>query len=333
MGFFQQNVVAVIWDFDNTIISGSMQDPLLRGRGITPEQFWLETNGLSHWYEENGTRVAQGSAYLNHMLTYVRHGKLAGLSNRDLREAGSDLAFFPGILEIMDRLTGVVDVDPYRKHDVQVEHYIVSTGLKEIIEGSPIRQKVKDVWASEFIGQPFMPGPDQPLPDPDHEISGIGYVIDDTSKTRAVFEINKGTNENPEIEINGVMAPEERRVPFENMICIADGPSDVPMFSVINQYGGKSFAVYNPKARKHFAEVAKLREQQRVLAAFPADYRSGGDADNWLGRAVRQVADAIVKRREALLDEVISVAPAHVIGPDVSDADEERMAASERSTG
>ena len=143
-------------------------------------------------------------------------------------------------------------------------------------------------------------------------ITQIGYAIDNTTKTRALFEINKGVNVEPEIDVNGVMPESERRVPFSNMICIADGPSDVPMFSVLKRSGGKTFAVYDPGNRKHFDQVSRLVEQERVIASFPADYSEGNAAWLWLHRAARQIADEIVKRREAALSRATASGPRHV---------------------
>ena len=274
----------------------------------------MEVNGLEKWYAERGTRISQGSAYLNHMLTLVRGGGLSGLSNGELRQAGGEVAFYQGMPTFLDKLKNSIERNErYAKHDIKLEHYIVSTGLKAIIAGSAVGSKVQGIWACEFIDVPFVPGSgQQALPDGSQEVSQIGFVVDDTSKTRAVFEINKGVNVNEEIDINGLMAPEDRRVPFENMICVADGPSDVPMFSLVNHFGGKSFAVYNPDSERHFEQVALLREQGRVLAASPGDFREGHDAANWLRRASRQIANAIVLRREEMLDDIVAKPPAHV---------------------
>jgi len=325
MSFYQQTVIAVIWDFDKTLIPGSMQDPLLQSRGISPISFWNEVNVLSERYRERGTVVAQGTAYLNHLLTYVRTGRLAGLTNADLEAAGRLLTFYEGVPEVFDRLTAIPKEPAFEKHEIHLEHYVVSTGLRRIVKGSVIGQKVRDIWASEYIDDVIIPGPQAALPAPLKEIAQIGYTIDDTTKTRALFEINKGTNDNPKISINGTMRPEERRVPFENMICVADGPSDVPMFSVLRQYGGKTFAVYDPLSPAHFGQVAQLQEQDRVMATFPADYREDTAASRWLDRAVRQIAQAIVAKRDRMAAGLAeSAPPSHVVDEPVRIAERSR---------
>lgn len=122
----------------------------------------------------------------------------------------------------------------------------------------------------------------------------VVYAIDNTTKIRAVFEIDKGVNKHPDkITVNGMMAHEDRRVPFEHMIYIADGPSDVPVFSVVGQYGGRTLAVYNPEARQEmdFRQALGLHEQGRVQVFGPADYCEGSHTERclsvWFGRSPR----------------------------------------------
>jgi hypothetical protein len=118
-----------------------------------------------------------------------------------------------------------------------------------MIRGSAIAPHVDGIWACEFIENPLQPGflqSRRKLPIEAAEIAQIGMVIDNTTKTRAIFEINKGTNKNAAIDVNAKIRPEDRRIPFQNMIYIADGPSDVPSFSVVKKGGGKTYAVYNP---------------------------------------------------------------------------------------
>ena len=311
----------MVWDFDQTLIPGYMQRPLFAEYDIDPSQFWAEANALPDQYGERDVPVTPDSAYLNHMLSYTWEGKFPDLSNEKPRSYGAKLDFYDGMPEFMECIaTAIAEDAKYRHHEIRVEHYIVSTGLRQIIEGSPIRDKVRDVWASEFIEQPLglsgqmrLPVGDSPVVGgPAPTITQIGYAIDNTTKTRALFEINKGVNVEPEIDVNGVMPESERRVPLPNMICIADGPSDVPMFSVVKRSGGKTFAVYDPGNTQHFDQVSRLVEQERVIASFPADYSEDNAAWLWLHRAARQIADEIVKRREAALSRATASGPRHV---------------------
>jgi hypothetical protein len=153
------------------------------------------------------------------------------------------------------------------KHEISVEHYIVSTGLAAMVRGSAIAKHVDGVWACEFVENPLQPGflKQKELPiEASAEIAQIGMVIDNTTKTRAIFEINKGTNKNPAIDVNSKMAAEDRRIPVQNMIYIADGPSDVPSFSVVKNGGGRAYAVYNPDKQ------AEFEQNDRLLPVGPA---------------------------------------------------------------
>ena len=239
-----QNIVACIWDFDKTLISGYMQAPLFARYGVDESRFWKEVNQLPELYARRGLKVSKDTVYLNHLLTYVRSGPMRGLNNATLRELGQDLAFYPGLPEFFLELKDLVSAKPeYRSHEISLEHYIISTGLAEMIRGSALAAYVEGVFGCEFVENPAPPGyylqKEFDLPT-EREISQIGVMVDNTIKTRFIFEINKGANKIPEIDVNAKMRPEDRRIPMKNMIYVADGPSDVPIFSVVKKYGGKT---------------------------------------------------------------------------------------------
>ena len=144
------------------------------------------------------------------------------------------------------------------------------------------------------------------------EIAQIGLVIDNTTKTRAVFEINKGTNKNPAIDVNSRMNAEDRRIPFQNMIYIADGPSDVPSFSVVKGGGGRAYAVYNPDDAAEFAQNDRLRQSGRIDHYGPADYTAGSSTTQWLRMHIHQMCDRIVVDREAAVAQKASKPPRHL---------------------
>ena len=164
----RRHIVSVIWDFDKTLIPGYMQAPLFRRYGIDERRFWNEVSALPAIYAERGTRVPHDTIYLNHLLTYVQHGPLKGLRNADLRELGKDLTFYPGLPSFFDALKAIPkSLLEYRKHDIHLEHYIVSTGLTEIVRGSAVAGHVDGIFANEFVESPLMPGYDRenpPLP-------------------------------------------------------------------------------------------------------------------------------------------------------------------------
>jgi len=316
---FLQNVIAIIWDFDKTLIPGYMQLPLFRRFGVDPHQFWDEANTLPELQMRNGLHnVSTDSMYLNHILTYVRAGVFDGLNNALLRELGAELEFYAGLPEFFDALKQHVrGNDTYRRHDITLEHYVVSTGLYEMIRGSKIAPYLDDAWGCEFVElvpQPgFIRGGNNAATEPHQArvLSQLGYVIDNTSKTRAIFEINKGSNKLT-IGVNDTIPAQERRIPFQNMIYVADGPSDVPVFSVLNQYGGQNYAVYQPGNDREFEQVDELNRQNRVQAFGPADYQAESQTAMWIGKAVERIARRIVETRERALSDQLGQAPRHL---------------------
>ena len=279
----EQNTIAVIWDFDKTLIPGYMQDPLFAKYNVDSKKFWEEVNSLPEKYKEQGIRVGKDTIYLNHILTCVQQGIFPGLSNSLLRQLGGELEFYRGIPEIFEALKKAIEDDPkYKEYSIHVEHYIISTGLSEMIKGSKIYNYIDGIWGCEYIELPIRS--DLEIREDKEKISvisQIGYMIDNTSKTRAIFEINKGVNIYPEIDVNSRMEMKDRRVPFENMIYIADGPSDVPVFSVIKHYNGKTFAIYPKGNINAFKQVNSLIKDERIDMYAEADYSEGTTAYMW----------------------------------------------------
>ncbi len=321
---FPQTVIAIIWDFDKTLSPHYMQTPLFRYFDVDEQQFWAEVDALQEAYRREGVhRVSRDILYLNHLITYAEHGLMPGLNRKLLRKLGAKIEFFPGIPEIFHRTRSMVLRHPeYRRFDIRVEHYIISTGLRDMIVGSRVGDQVDGIWACEFVESPPPPGFlhrralfDEHRLNPHPQVRQLAYVIDNTSKTRALFEINKGTNVHPEIDVNAYIPHEDRRVPFEHMIYIADGPSDIPMFSILNQNGGHTYAVYPPGDEQAFRQVKALLEQGRVRAMGPADYREGSPTDLWITTTIRDIAEAIVEKRRAALRERVGRPPRHLSPP------------------
>lgn len=316
-GPFSQTVIAVVWDFDKTLIPGNMQAPLFARYGVDESAFWAEVDGLHRFYLDHGARrVADDALYLNHILEYVRAGVFKGLSNRILHELGAELTFHPGMPAFLATLRASVEGDPaFERADITLEHYIVSTGLRPMIEGSAVRPYIEDVWACEFIEAHHPPGyarPEQRQLFPTAQITALGYQIDNTSKTRALFEINKGTNRHPEIHVNSHLPAELRRVPFENMIYVADGPSDVPAWSVVRANGGRAFGVYQRGSQAQFEQINTLLRDGRIHAFAEADYTPDSTAHLWLTTEVRRIAERIVEDQALALRRAVRRAPSHV---------------------
>ena len=297
---FPQNIIAIIWDFDETMTPEPMQRVLFDAYGQESQTFWDEVNRLPAEYQARGcNQVSNTLVYLNHILDYVKQGKFKDLSNARLKELGKGIEFYSGLVDLLKNLKKIVKEPPYSNYQLSLEHYVVSTGLKKLIEGSDVASNLTDIWGCEFI---------------ENErgcIERVIYVLDDTTKTRAIFEINKGVNKDSNIQVNDSIKEDQRRVPIEHMIYIADGPSDVPVFSVINKHGGRTLGVYNPKSAKKYKDAFQLRRDERIDNMEEADYRENKPAARWLEATVREIADSIVKKREQKREQSVSPAPGY----------------------
>jgi hypothetical protein len=327
---FEQNIIAMVWDCDKTLISSYMQEPLFRHFDVDGKKFWQEVNGLKAYYGKQGISVNSDTSYLNHILTYVKSGLFKGLNNALLREFGKELKFYPGLPQFFGEVKSLInDDEKYKAFDIRLEHYVVSTGFAETIRGSAIAPFVDGIYGCEFIESPAQPGYLESFESGDvpsaaagisnaatptaSEISQIASALDNTSKTRYLFEINKGSNKYPEtIDVNSSIARESRRVPFENMIYIADGPSDVPAFSILNYNGGSTFAVYPKGDVKAFRQVDALRRDNRVQMFGEADYETASQSWLWLTEKVRAIADSIVERKQAAIRNSAGAPPTHL---------------------
>lgn len=281
------NIIAIVWDFDKTLIDGYMEEPIFREYGVDGQEFWKEVNALPEKYlREQNVKVNPETIYMNHMIHYVKRGIFRGLSNEMLQRFGKELPFYPGVPEIFNLTKKLIESNvKYSEYSIKVEHYIVSTGLAEIIRGSVVKPYVTNIWGCEFIEDMNEEG--------HREISEIGYTIDNTTKTRALFEINKGVGITPEVTVNTSMPEESRRVHFINMVYVADGPSDIPAFSLVNRNGGATFAVYPRGDMRAIKQVEKMRREGRVNMFAEADYSEQSTTCMWLCEKIQEFAERI----------------------------------------
>ncbi len=300
------NIIAIVWDFDKTLITSYMQEPIFKKYRVDGTTFWKEVNALPEKYlTEQGVRVNRDTIYLNHFINYVKEGRFPDLNNEMLTALGSELEFYNGLPALMEITKKMVSDDSrYAEYDIRVEHYIVSTGFTAMIKGSAVAPFVSGIWCCELIEAPNKEG--------NMVISEIGYTIDNTTKTRALFEINKGVGVLDNIDVNTKLPEEMRRVRFENMIYIADGPSDVPAFSTLNKSGGATFAIYPHNDEKAFKQVEQLRKDGRINMYAEADYSEGTTAYMWITGKVREFADKIREKERSKLQSSISESPRHL---------------------
>lgn len=300
-----QNIIAIIWDFDKTLVDGYMQDPIFKEYKVKASDFWQEVNELPAKYKKEGVRINRDTIYLNHFINYVKQGKFKGLNNAKLKSYGEQQKFYLGIPDIFKTTSELLNNDLVcKEYNIRVEHYIVSTGFAEVIRGTSIIQYVQDIWGCELIEQENEEGI--------REIAEIGYTIDNTTKTRALFEINKGTNINSKINVNSKLTNEQRRVDFRNMIYIADGPSDVPAFSVIKGRGGATFAIYPKGNKEAFEQVERLREDGRIDMFAEADYSDETTTSMWICNKILEFAERI-KQEEQSKRSSNNIIPKHLV--------------------
>ncbi len=314
---FDQNIIALVWDFDKTLITDYMQAHLFRRYKADSAQFWKEVDGLEAHYRSQGIRVNRDTIYLNHLLTWAQHGPFQGLNNQILTEMGKELQFYPGLPDFFRVAKETIEKNSlYANFGIRLEHYIVSTGFAATIRGSAIATLAEPdgIWGAEFIEHPAEPGylaTGKPLSG-SGVISQIASALDNTSKTRFLFEINKGSNKHREIDVNSKMDDENRRVPFSHMIYIADGPSDVPAFSIVNQGGGHTYAIYPHGDRKAMRQVDQLRSDGRIQMFGEADYSEGSQTFLWLMEHAQMIADHIVQVKQERIRKSASSPPKHL---------------------
>jgi hypothetical protein len=312
------NIIAILWDFDKTLIPGYMQAPLFEHYGVDAVRFWDEVNALPEFHRKDGESepFISDSLYLNHILAYVRQGVFAGLNNAMLRRLGAKLNLAAGVPGIFEDIAGFTrEHQAFRDGSIGIEHYVISTGLRQMVLGSAVGPYMRQIWGCEFLERVAPPGfLDGAVGEAgDGSICDIGYIIDHTTKTRAIFEINKGVREKLGVNVNTSIPERQRRIPFANMIYIADGPSDIPSLSVINQFGGSTFGVYQPGSPRDFEQAKLLLEQGRVQSIGPADYRRGSETSNWLLDRIAGIAERLARSPAVEIAAApIAATPGHI---------------------
>jgi hypothetical protein len=286
-----QTTIGIIYDYDQTLSPNYMQDEVLFPQyGINPKEFWKRSRELVNAEGYDGEL-----AYLKTMLDCLAMDRP---TNEDLKKLGTGLKFYKGLPEMFSEIDESLSSEQ-RMFSIKVEHYIVSSGLKALIDGSRIAPHVKCVFGCEF-GE-----------DKDGRITFPKRVISHTTKTQYLFRINKGMLA-PTDDVNDHMPPELRPIPFHNMIYVGDGPTDVPCFTLMKKYGGHALAVYNPDeaSRSSFRKCYQLSTlADRVKHIAPADYRSGSHLRLLLEEMVQEIASAIVRRKRAEIEDGMVSAP------------------------
>jgi 2-hydroxy-3-keto-5-methylthiopentenyl-1-phosphate phosphatase len=267
-------VIAIIFDFDETLGPDTISY-FLTANNISPRSFWERVDEM----------VEQGwdppLAYMKLLLDFAAEEKI-DLTQKALRKLGKKLPLFSGLPKAFQELREYIRREPNLKDArVQLEFYVISGGLEEIILGSSIAKYMDGIFGCNFS---YDEKTKQPV--------GIKSVISFTEKTRFLYGINKGVNvsdlrENP-YKINDAISGDDRRIPFSQMIYIGDGPSDIPCLSAIAQYGGVGIGVSSPA--KTFKKGYELARGKRItVGPYTANYRNDSDMRKVLEETILRI--------------------------------------------
>ena len=250
--------VALIYDFDGTLSPGNMQEyDFIPAVGKSNKEFWHEANSLAEEQDADGI--------LTYMAKMIQEAKATNLSLRReaFQESGRRIQLYEGVKEWFSRINAYG-----AERGLNVVHYVNSSGLTEIIEGTEIAHEFRKIYACKFL----------------YDVDGIAYwpgvAVNYTNKTQFIFKINKGVESVYDSRlVNRYIEEKDRPVPFSNMIYVGDGTTDIPCMRLVKNFGGHSIAVYNPKDESKRGEMNTLIRDNRVNHVCPADYSEGKEMD------------------------------------------------------
>lgn len=272
--------IALIYDFDGTLAAGNMQEyDFIPALGKSNREFWSESNETAE--NEDADQILTYMA----LMVHEARSKRLSLKREAFQESGRKIKLFPGVMEWFDRINAYGE-----EQGVRILHYINSSGLKEIIEGTPIYDKFQKVYACSFL----------------YDENGVAYwpavAVNYTNKTQFIFKINKGVESVYDTKlVNQYMEEKSRPIPFSRMIYIGDGTTDIPCMRLVKNFGGHSIAVYNPAEKKKRNEMNALIKANRVNHVCPADYQEGTEIDT----VVKAIIDKCVCDHKLSLLETV----------------------------
>lgn len=291
-------VLAICYDFDKTLSPNDMQaQGYIQSVGFDENDFWTKSNGLAEQNDMDGNL-----AYM-YMMKTEAGGKV--LFTKDtLADYGSRVELFKGVETWFKRI-----IDYGKKHGVIVEHYIISSGLKEMIEGNKIFKDgyITKVYASSFYYNEK------------NEAIWPAQVVNYTNKTQFLFRIEKGVLDINDPGVNEYFNPNDIRVPFRNIVYIGDSDTDIPCMKLVNTYGGNSIAVYNPETNDK-TKAYRMMNDNRIKFFAAADYSANSKIDKLIKNIIDNTAER--EKLEALHYEQENELKTHIIS--LSDEEKEK---------
>lgn len=262
----KKHVIALLYDFDKTLCAKDMQEySFIPNIGMEANEFWSEANKIS--VKNNMDRIL---AYMYLMMKMAKKNDLP-ITKESFQSLGKDVILYKGVKSWFKRINN------YGKSlGVEIEHYILSSGLKEIIEGTSIASEFKKIYACEFHYNE-RGNADWPQ-----------QAVNFTTKTQFLFRISKGVLDVlDDVKLNTKINDEDRRIPYQNMIYFGDGLTDVPCMKLVKQYGGHSIAIYNKK-EKH--KVEPLLRDERVNFICESNYSENSQLEILVKQIIKKVA-------------------------------------------
>ena len=268
--------MAICYDFDGTLAPGNMQEyGFIEKLDMTPDEFWQKSNTLAK------------TKKVDNILAYMYQMKRESLkrampfTKQELTDYAAKVDLFPGVEEWFERIN-----DYARNQGVELEHYIISSGLKEMIEGTAMAQKgaFKQIYASSFY----------------YDAKGVAVwpaqAVNYTNKTQFLFRIQKGVYDVNDGRVNDYFAPDEIRIPFEHMIYVGDSDTDVPCMKLVKEKGGYSIGVYNSSSSVLKDKVYKMIKDDRIDYFADADYREGQELDTLVKNIINSISTSNMLR-------------------------------------
>ena len=277
--------MAICYDFDKTLSPDDMQTfTLIPSFGLDKKTFWEESNALA-----KDNLMDNNLAWMYQLLNYSRVKRLP-IKKEYFNKIGADVPLYNGVTTWFERMNKYAD-----SKGIELEHYIISSGLKEIIEGSKIASQFKRVYASSYL----------------YTADGVAerpaQAVNYTNKTQFIFRIAKGFYEEYDERVNNSMNDDALTIPYENIVYIGDSATDIPCMRLVKSKGGYSIGVYDPE-KDNRDRVYQLYTDGRISFYAPADYRARSD----ISRFMKQIIDEVASREAMKTERKVLDIPANL---------------------